>query len=175
MKELKTGSIASVVVRVACAGCLVLSGACAISSGDEPDQPIAYNHKLHIETVGLECAECHRYVETSAAATLPPLEVCRSCHESDPLTESPEETVLLTYVADGTEIPWKRIYHVPDHVYFSHRRHVVLGELDCSLCHGVLQEQTTPVRSAFLEVKMENCMDCHREHKVTNDCLSCHR
>jgi len=72
MKELKTGSIASVVVRFAYAGCLILSGACAISSGDEPDQPIAYNHKLHIETVGLECAECHRYVETSAAATLPP-------------------------------------------------------------------------------------------------------
>ncbi len=175
MKELKIRWITSVILRIVFAGCTGILAACAISSGDEPDQPIAYNHQLHIETVGLQCTECHRYVETEAAATLPPLEVCRTCHESEPLSDSPEETVLLKYVADGTEIPWKRIYHVPDHVYFSHRRHVVLGEIDCGECHGVMQEKTTPVTSEFLEVKMENCMDCHREHKVTNDCLSCHR
>ena len=148
---------------------------CAFVSDDDVKQPIAYNHRVHIENAGLKCKECHLYVETMASATLPSLEICRNCHESAPVSDSPEELTLLKYVSERKEIPWVKIYHVPDHVYFSHRRHVVGGELECSACHGIMDEMTIPVTSAFLKVTMENCMDCHRSHKVSNDCLSCHR
>ncbi|HLF13801.1 MAG TPA: cytochrome c3 family protein [Bacteroidota bacterium] len=148
---------------------------CAFVSDDDVKQPIAYNHRVHIENAGLKCQECHLYVETMASATLPSIEICRTCHETAPLSESQEELALLKYVSEEKEIPWVNIYQVPDHVYFSHRRHVVGGELECSACHGMVSAMTAPVTSAFLEVTMENCMDCHRSKNVSNDCLSCHR
>ncbi len=138
-------------------------------------QPLVYNHKVHIENVGLECVDCHMNVETMASATIPTLEVCQNCHSDEPISESPEEVKLLSYVAEETEIPWIRIYGVPDHVYFSHRRHVVGGELECSVCHGSVAELTEPVLFPFQPITMENCMRCHRQSNVTNDCLTCHR
>lgn len=144
-------------------------------STDPIIQPLAYNHKIHIEDAAMECADCHRYVEKLASATLPDIQVCADCHSDEPTTDSPEEVKLLQYVEEGKEIDWQRIYEVPDHVYFSHRRHVVLGEVECADCHGVVEEQTRPVSYPEVEVTMDNCMDCHKENKVTNDCLSCHR
>ncbi|MBI3004413.1 MAG: cytochrome c3 family protein [Ignavibacteriales bacterium] len=81
----------------------------------------------------------------------------------------------MKYVAKAAEVPWERVYKVPDHVYFSHRRHVVAGRLECEVCHGNVQQFTMPVSLPEIPVTMENCMSCHRKHNVTNDCLSCHR
>lgn len=138
-------------------------------------QPIAYNHKVHIEEGGLECTDCHRYVEKMAAATIPGIEICQDCHGDEPISDSPEEIKLLKYIEKDSEIPWKRIYELPDHVYFSHRRHIVLGELDCSDCHGNVAELTAPARYPYLPVTMDNCINCHELHKVSTDCLACHR
>lgn len=138
-------------------------------------QPIAYNHNLHVEGEGLECIDCHRNVETMPAATIPSLAVCENCHDTDPLSESPEEQKLIAHLEEQREIRWNRIYLVPDHVYFSHRRHVTLGELACSTCHGNVAEQLKPVEAPVTEITMEWCMDCHRENKVSTDCLACHR
>jgi Zn finger protein HypA/HybF involved in hydrogenase expression len=138
-------------------------------------QPIAYNHKIHVEEAELECTDCHVYVEELASATIPSIEICQDCHGDEPISESPEEEKLLQYIEEEREIPWKRIYEVPDHVYFSHRRHVVIGELECRECHGNMPELTAPAPNQFLRLTMDNCMDCHKQHKVTNDCLACHR
>jgi hypothetical protein len=139
-------------------------------------QPLAYNHKAHIEQAGLTCLDCHAGVESAARATIPPLEVCRNCHSSEPISESPEEQRLIDlYTSTDTEIGWERVYSVPDHVFFSHRRHVVGGELECRECHGNVAEMANPVSLPVIEPTMENCMNCHRQNKVTNDCLSCHR
>ena len=153
----------------------LIAWSCTLVPNDEVNQPIVYNHQVHIENAGLHCNDCHVHVETMASATLPKLVICRGCHDTEPVSESPEELVLLKYVADGKEIPWVKVYNVPDHVYFSHRRHVVGGELDCSACHGAINEMTKPVTSEYLPATMENCMACHRNNKVSNDCLSCHR
>ncbi|MEW6509636.1 MAG: cytochrome c3 family protein [Bacteroidota bacterium] len=147
----------------------------ALRSEKTAIQPIAYSHKIHIENAGLTCVDCHATVETSASAAIPDLALCTNCHSDAPLSQSPEEAKLRQYVAGGNEIPWMRIYTVPDHVYFSHRRHVIRGEVQCPTCHGNVAEYSTPITSAFLPVTMENCMRCHRERKVSNDCLSCHR
>jgi hypothetical protein len=138
-------------------------------------QPIAYNHKVHIENAGLHCTDCHIHAMDLASATVPSLEVCQNCHSTEPVSKSPEELKVLKYVADKNEIPWIRIYKVPAHVYFSHRRHVTGGKLECAACHGNMSEQTMPVTTAFLPVTMVNCMNCHKQRKVSTDCLACHR
>lgn len=137
-------------------------------------QPIAYNHNLHVEGQGLECIDCHSNAESMPAATIPDLAVCEDCHDTDPLSESPEETKLIAHIEEGREVDWQRIYRVPDHVYFSHRRHVTLGEVSCSTCHGNVAQQREPVRAPVNQITMEWCLDCHRENKVSNDCLACH-
>ncbi len=139
-------------------------------------QPIAYNHQVHVEGVGLACVDCHTRVETSARATLPTIEICQNCHAGEPVSESPEEARLIeTYLSPNVPIEWQRVYRVPDHVYFSHRRHVVGGEIECVECHGNIAEMTSPISVPAVRPTMETCTGCHRERKVTNDCLSCHR
>jgi hypothetical protein len=138
------------------------------------NQPIAYNHKLHIEEVELTCGDCHIYVESLPMATIPNISICVECHSEEPLTDSPEEAKLIKYLEEGSQIPWQRIYSVPDHVYFSHRRHVSIGELDCNKCHGHVEELTEPSPYPVWLPSMDNCIDCHKEHKITYDCLACH-
>jgi Cytochrome c7 and related cytochrome c len=146
------------------------------TSGANPSitQPIMYNHKLHIESVELICNDCHIYVESMPSATIPNIEVCGECHSEDLITDSPEEVKLINYLNEDEQIPWKQIYSVPDHVYFSHRRHVSMGELDCYECHGHVEEMTEPISYPAWLPSMDNCMDCHKERKITRDCLSCH-
>jgi hypothetical protein len=146
-----------------------------VTAGHSVVQPIAFNHKVHTESVSLSCKDCHLNVETMAVASIPTLEVCQTCHIGEPISKSPVEKELLQYVAEKKEIPWVQIYSVPDQVYFSHRRHVMIGELECSNCHGNVAAMTTPVSYQSVPVTMKNCISCHKQHKVTNDCLACHR
>jgi len=138
-------------------------------------QPIQYNHNVHIEVAELTCLDCHVNVEKMPKATIPNIEVCQDCHSDEPISESPEEEKLLKYISEGNHIPWKQIYNIPDHVYFSHQRHVTIGELECSLCHGDVENMTKPAASPVWIPTMDNCIECHKQHKVTYDCLACHR
>jgi hypothetical protein len=90
------------------------------------------------------------------------------------MTESELEEMLLTYTNENRAIPWQRIYQVPDHVYFSHRRHVTLGKLECEKCHGNVRQLTAPPERPLIDQSMNWCMDCHEENSVSNDCLGCH-
>jgi hypothetical protein len=147
----------------------------AIPDSESIVQPIAFNHNLHIEQEGLECTDCHTRVESLPSATIPADEICTDCHVDEPLGESEEEVRLLRFIEEGNPIPWQRLYEMPRHVYFSHRRHVVLGEIECMTCHGDVPAMTTPPPRAVVAQTMEFCMDCHRDRMVTNDCLACHR
>ena len=147
----------------------------ALPGGTVIVQPIAFNHNLHVEQEGMECTDCHTQVETLPSATIPTEDICADCHSDEPLSESEEEVRLLRFMEEGTPVPWQQLYEVPRHVYFSHRRHVVLGEIECMTCHGDVPTMTVPPPRAVVPVTMDGCMDCHRENKVTNDCLTCHR
>jgi len=138
------------------------------------DQPIAFNHQLHIEDVALDCVDCHRYVLTGARATIPNIEVCIDCHE-EAQTESVEEARLVEYIQAGDPIPWRKVYRLPDHVYFSHRRHTTIGGVDCAVCHGEMSEQRLPVSRPAVRITMNRCMDCHYAEGASNDCVHCHR
>ena len=136
-------------------------------------QPIQFSHKLHTEK-GLPCTMCHQSVETATFASLPRIDDCMTCHQGA-ITESPEEEKIRQYAAKGMEIPWQRVYQVPGHVYFSHRRHVTLGGLDCAACHGDVKGSSVPVTRPAVVLDMKACMDCHQKRQASNDCDDCHR
>lgn len=138
------------------------------------EQPLAFSHQQHIEEVGADCTDCHLYARSGLRATIPGLEVCADCH-FDVLSESPEEARLLEYVAAGESIPWRKVNWVPDHVFFSHRRHTTVSGIDCETCHGSIGEATESITRPLVRITMDKCMDCHAETNTSNDCILCHR
>ena len=139
----------------------------------EVEQPIAFNHKKHIDN-GLTCSVCHQYVEKYASAGLPKGEICLLCHMV-PLSENPEEQKVRDYAERGEEIPWKRVYKLADHAYFSHMRHVTLGKVECVACHGNMPERSTPLTRPIVKMTMDFCLNCHEQTKASRDCIACHR
>lgn len=140
--------------------------------GSKSEQPISFNHKKHLEQ-GLACDACHRYYHTENFSGMPDLKTCLECHKES-VTKSNEEEKIRQFQQTGKEILWKRIYEQPDHVFFSHRRHVVLGKLSCQTCHGEMGQSEKPPTKPWVKMTMKWCMDCHTKSKVTNDCLACH-
>lgn len=136
------------------------------------NQPILFNHKIHAEN-DLTCIDCHPYYMEHASSGRPNIETCAPCHE-EALTESEQELKLLEYIHNGDEIAWVRLFHVPEDVYFSHRVHVVVGKLECDVCHGDIGESTRPP-SKPRNLSMAACIDCHEKSQADNDCIACHR
>jgi Zn finger protein HypA/HybF involved in hydrogenase expression len=145
----------------------------SLSSG-KIHQPLRYNHLKHVDEAELECADCHQYVEEREFAGIPNINECAECH-SDLLGETEEEKKLQTYIEADSLIHWKRIFKLPKHVFFSHRRHVSMAEIECAECHGEIQNLTEPPQPANNRITMSFCMDCHSKQEVDNDCLACHR
>lgn len=48
--------------------------------GYEPEQPIAYSHRLHAGELAIPCQYCHSAAEKSRHAGIPPASVCMNCH-----------------------------------------------------------------------------------------------
>ena len=88
-----------------------------------PDQPIAFPHTVHVQEVGLDCTFCHRNVTIGAAATVPAVGLCMTCHivVGD---ENAEVERLRAIHSDGDPIDWVRVHRVPDHVHFVHEAHI---------------------------------------------------
>jgi hypothetical protein len=137
------------------------------------EQPVAFNHQIHVEELGLECTECHPYYEKEAFSGLPTAETCAFCHE-EAQGENPEEMKLVRLLSEGRELEWKQLYRQPPHVFYSHRRHVAVADLQCQTCHGGISSSEVPP-TRVRQLTMEACMDCHQENGVTNDCTTCHR
>ena len=142
-------------------------------AGREGPQPIAYNHARHI-AAGLDCTDCHAGARTAEHATIPAISVCLGCHESA-VTKSPEEAKIRAFAAQGREIPWHPVTHVPAHVYFSHRRHVTIARLECATCHGAMDKLTEPPSEPALRLDMNACIACHQKNQARTDCNDCHR
>jgi len=138
------------------------------------EQPIPFNHKLHVEEAGMECTDCHLYAVDGVRATIPNIDVCGECHE-EPLTESEHEAQVAEHVRDGVPIPWRKVYWVPEHVYFSHRRHTAIAGIACERCHGNMSERVDPLTRPLVRLDMNECIKCHRETDVSNDCVACHK
>ncbi|MBI3291807.1 MAG: cytochrome c3 family protein [Elusimicrobia bacterium] len=136
-------------------------------------QPVAFNHQKHVG-FGIACEACHVGAKDAARATIPNVQTCALCHI--PGKDNPPTPARLeAYLQEMKEIPWKEIYKAPQHVRFSHKRHVELAGLDCKACHGDIAGMERAVVRQPVALKMENCLACHRRENVTTDCLACHR
>jgi hypothetical protein len=134
-------------------------------------QPIPFPHKVHIEKKAA-CTDCHESVEKGPIAGIPSVKTCMICH-SQIATDKPLIKQVAEYSDKGIEIPWQRVYGFTReaHVRFNHAPHI-RANVDCATCHGDLAKQTVAERS--VDHNMGFCVNCHREKKASNDCLTCH-
>jgi len=137
-------------------------------------QPIAFPHAVHVKEVELECSACHPGAKTSFHSQLPDLSVCMECHE-DKQSDSPEEEKVRELAKLERPPQFRKLFLFPNHVFYSHRRHVVVAKIPCETCHGAIAESSTPPRRPLVRINMQFCLDCHRRRGVTQDCIACHR
>ena len=150
----------------------------AEAAAEDRSQPIQFPHDTHAGQFLIDCQYCHYSAERSVDAGIPPVATCMGCHMEGLIDgrNNPEEvTRLREYHAEGTPIPWRRIYKVSDHVHFPHMRHVAAG-VECQTCHGQVQEmgvleEVAPEAGAL---KMGWCISCHLERGASRDCTVCH-
>jgi hypothetical protein len=155
-------------------------------------QPIAFPHKTHLD-LNLPCTGCHQRAEKGAVAGRPPTALCMGCHAGGD-TKSEEIKKLRSYGEKGQEVPWRRVWRLPTHVFFPHRPHVVVAKIKCQTCHGPMETLTKPPVTPLNTLDMNECIGCHesREKAVAaktttaqahpvaarsllNDCNTCHR
>ena len=136
-----------------------------------PEQPIEFPHYIHVGQLGMECVDCHRYVEESIFAGLPDAELCMECHEGV-AEDKPEIIKLAEIYESGGPLEWVRIYQVKPHVYFTHKRHVLSG-VNCRECHGPIELMTTVQR--VTDLGMGWCLECHRSRGAPTECVTCHK
>jgi predicted CXXCH cytochrome family protein len=141
--------------------------------GPPVEQPIAYSHKLHAGQLGMKCTMCHTIPASNEGfrATFPAEKTCMGCHNAIK-KDSPQIRKLAAFAARNEAVPWKRVYQVPDIVWFSHTVHVKEAKLECAVCHGDVAQ-----REVLFQEKstgMNACMACHAQHKAPNGCDTCH-
>ena len=88
-----------------------------------PDQPIDFPHTVHVEELGLDCTFCHRNVTIGAAATVPAVGLCMTCHKTVGDGKAEVEKLRQIY-GEREAIDWVRVHRVPDHVHFVHEAHI---------------------------------------------------
>lgn len=133
--------------------------------GYQPDQPIAYDHDLHANQLGIDCRYCHSSVDKSASAGVPTANTCWNCHQhvqkDNPKLEPLRRAADKNYEKyDGKPIKWVRVHKLPDYAYFSHQAHVWRG-VSCKSCHGEVHKMRKVHHAKSLS--MAFCLECHRE------------
>ncbi|MBM3756212.1 MAG: cytochrome c3 family protein [Acidobacteria bacterium] len=141
--------------------------------GDPIAQPVAYSHKKHAGELGLQCTMCHTIPSSNDGmlATFPKESTCMGCHTSIK-KDSPEIRKLAAHAAKKEPVPWKRVYHLPDIIWFSHSVHAKEAKIGCTECHGDVS--TREVLFQEKSIAMPACMSCHAARKAPNGCDTCH-
>jgi len=158
------------------------------SQNYEPQQPIFYSHKVHAGINQISCLYCHGNTQDGKQANIPSVNICMNCHmaineyKGEPVYDANGNEVNGTneiqklYKYAGFEpgkpwdpskakpVEWVRIHNLPDHVYFNHSQHVVVGKVQCQTCHGEVQKMDEVHQ--FADLSMGWCINCHRETQV---------
>ncbi len=155
----------------------------------QPSQPIAFPHSIHAGINGIDCKYCHNSVEKSKSAGIPSVNVCMNCHKGiQGNTDAQKVQIAKIYKAAGYDpegagkytgksepIIWNKVHVLPDHVYFNHQQHVVVGGLDCKQCHGDMTKETTARVVPVEELsKIEGNIPLTRATLTMGWCIECH-
>jgi cytochrome c7-like protein/class III cytochrome C family protein len=144
---------------------------CAAPADPPAPQPVPFNHRVHAGDNRIGCTMCHAYAEHAPVAGIPSMARCRGCHRFVS-KEKPDVMAVLKAFDDKKPLAWSRIDRLPDHVYFTHERHVAAG-LRCQECHG--EVETMEGAPPAPPLTMGWCVDCHRAKEAATDCLACHK
>ncbi len=131
----------------------------------QPTQPIAFSHKIHAGQYEIDCNYCHTGVNISKSANIPSVNICMNCHNAIN-TDKPEIQKILTAYEENKPIEWIRVHNLPDLAYFNHAQHVAVGGLECTTCHGPIEEMDVVYQ--YSELTMGWCINCHRETEVSS-------
>lgn len=135
-----------------------------------PEQPIAFDHRVHVMDNGIQCGMCHRDAAIAPDAGMPSVQECMDCHQVVG-AGNPEIDKLRLAASDQRAIDWQRIYALPDHVQFDHAAHVQAG-VSCTACHGNVGEMREVTQKRSLS--MSDCVECHRQTNAPTECAECH-
>ncbi len=127
-------------------------------AGFTVDQPVPFSHEHHTAGLGINCLFCHSQVEKASYAGLPPTYTCMTCH-SQIWTNASLLAPVRESLAENRPIAWKRVYNLPDYVYFNHSIHIAKG-VGCASCHGRVDQM--PLTYKAVSLTMGFCLDCHR-------------
>ncbi len=142
------------------------------NKGYSPEQPIPFDHSLHVTTYQVQCQYCHNQVERSKHSNVPALSTCMNCH-NQVKTGSPYITKIREAYEKGESIEWVRVHMLPDHAHFNHSAHVAKG-VNCQTCHGPIETMQKVYQ--YSDLSMGWCINCHREpqYKAPLNCTTCH-
>ena len=117
-----------------------------VQKGYQPEQPIAFSHKIHAGENGVDCNYCHSGARHSKSAGVPSANVCMNCHTYiKGESENGQQEIAKIYDAIGFDpetrtyiegyeqkpIKWVRIHNLPDLAYFNHSQHVNVAGVEC--------------------------------------------
>lgn len=174
-------AVFAVIFAFLCADFIVCRGAEPVREGlsktGVSNSGIPFNHALHGDSIGLDCASCHTGSRSQAKAYFPSRKDCLDCHRL-PLTESPEIETLDSALSAASEKPWSRKSTLPEHVVFHHGVHSAAG-VSCASCHGDVFKNVYGGEN----FDMKTCIQCHRGEifkdmgykSAATDCATCHR
>ena len=160
-----------------------------IMEGYQPSQPIAFPHAQHAGINGIDCKYCHNTVTKSKSASIPSVNVCMNCHKQiDGEGKDYAPQIKKIYAAAGWDkagmkytgktkpIVWNKVHVLPEHVYFNHSQHVVVGGLDCKQCHGDMTQMTETAMVQPVEElnKIEGNIKLTRKTLTMGWCIECH-
>ena len=118
-------------------------------------------------------------MDKGASASVPATGLCMTCHAAGG-DELPEIEKMRNLYEDGRSIHWVRVHRMPDHVHFVHEAHiryfsekegVEVGQV-CQKCHGDVAEMEKVQQVENL--KMGDCVSCHKDNGAPTDCTTCH-
>jgi predicted CXXCH cytochrome family protein len=151
--------------------CMVLALAYQTNGKIGLEQPIPFSHRIHAGDKKIGCVFCHSGAIDTDVAGVPPLETCMLCH-SKIIIHYPPIAQLRDHYYSKVPVEWVRINVLQEFVFFSHQTHIQSG-VDCGKCHGnVAAMDRVTMKKSF---QMGFCVQCHRDTKVSHDCLMCHR
>ncbi len=137
----------------------------AIGKSTPPGVPLRFDHKLHVQEVGVECATCHAGAQQSSSGTdqlIPGMGVCAECHDVESedgckmCHPDPSNIAPLSHAGKGYEA-------------FSHKLHT--PKVSCEECHAV-QSAKAEVGAKYPDMKA--CATCHADKGAAPACQQCH-
>jgi len=156
----------------------------------QPSQPIVFPHDRHAGVNGIDCKYCHNSVTKSKSAGIPSVNVCMNCHkqingEGKPFADQIKKIYTAAgwdptgagkYTGKTSPIVWNKVHVLPDHVYFNHSQHVVVGGVDCKQCHGDMKTMNEAVKVQPVEElnKIEGNIKLSRPTLTMGWCIECH-